>query len=73
MSDAPRTASPTRFLAEAAAVAVSFLVYAAIAAPLPALNEPHYLAKAKHFWNPAWCAGDLFLESANAHTQCSME
>jgi len=39
-----------------------------VAAPLPALNEPHYLAKAKHYWNPAWCAGDLFLESANAHT-----
>ncbi|MEM9412089.1 MAG: hypothetical protein AAGA30_13310 [Planctomycetota bacterium] len=31
------------------------------------MNESHYLTKAKHFWNPEWCAGDLFMESANAH------
>lgn len=68
MSDPSRTAVPPRFGVEWAAVAISFLVYSVVAAPLPALNEPHYLAKAKHFWNPAWCAGDLFLESANAHT-----
>jgi hypothetical protein len=35
--------------------------------PLPGVNEPHYLGKSLHFWNPAWCAGDFFLESANAH------
>lgn len=35
--------------------------------PIPAVNEPHYLCKAKHFWNPQWCAGDLFLESSNPH------
>lgn len=33
----------------------------------PNVNESHYLAKAKHYWNPTWCAGDLFLESADAH------
>lgn len=49
------------------AVWVSFLLYSAVAAPVPALNEPHYLTKAKHFWQPAWCAGDAFLESADAH------
>lgn len=52
---------------DAALVWVSFLVYSALSAPVPALNEPHYLAKARHFWQPTWCAGDLFLESANAH------
>ncbi len=33
----------------------------------PDINEPHYLAKAKHFWNPAWCPLDFFLNSADAH------
>ncbi len=50
------------------AVWLSLLVYGAVAAPLPAVNEPHYLCKSKHFWQPEWCAGDFFLESPNAHT-----
>ena len=29
--------------------------------PPPGVNEPHYLCRLKHFWNPGWCAGDLFL------------
>ena len=33
----------------------------------PDVNEAHYLAKAKHYWNPQWCQGDFFLESADAH------
>jgi hypothetical protein len=33
----------------------------------PDVGESHYLTKAKHYWNPAWCAGDLFLESRDAH------
>lgn len=33
----------------------------------PEVNEPNYLAKAKHYWNPDWCEGDFFLESADAH------
>ena len=36
-------------------------------APAPAVNESHYLPKAKHYWQPEWCAGDAFLESADAH------
>lgn len=35
--------------------------------PPPDVNEAHYLAKAKHYWQPTWCAGDHFLESADAH------
>ncbi|MCI0334477.1 MAG: hypothetical protein L0228_14765 [Planctomycetes bacterium] len=31
--------------------------------PPPNVNEAHYLCRLKHFWNPQWCAGDLFLES----------
>lgn len=43
-------------------VSVSFL-----GAPLPGLNEPHYLTKARAAADPTWCRGDFFLQSANAH------
>ncbi len=51
---------------EIAAILALFFLYAGC--PPPDVNEAHYLAKAKHYWNPEWCAGDLFLESADAHT-----
>jgi hypothetical protein len=51
----------------AAAVFASFLGYSLIQAPIPAPNEPHYLTKAKHYWNPDFCPGDFFLDSSNAH------
>jgi hypothetical protein len=35
--------------------------------PVPDVNEAHYLAKARHYWDPEWLAGDFFLESADAH------
>ncbi|MCA9174771.1 MAG: hypothetical protein KDB14_09840 [Planctomycetales bacterium] len=35
--------------------------------PPPGVNEAHYLAKARHYWDPSFCSGDLFLESADAH------
>lgn len=35
--------------------------------PVPDTNEPYYLGKAIHHWNPEWAAGDFFLESADAH------
>lgn len=35
--------------------------------PPPDVGEAHYLAKAKHYWNPAWGQGDMFLESKDAH------
>lgn len=44
-----------------------FAVFAAWRSPVPGVNEPHYLCKAKHFWDPGWCARDLFLSSADAH------
>ncbi len=42
-----------------------FLVGSGIA---PEINEAHYLAKAKHFWNPQWCPNDAFLNSVDAHS-----
>lgn len=44
-----------------------FLVYSFCHAPIPSVNEPHYLTKAKHYWNSDWCSNDFFLESSNAH------
>jgi hypothetical protein len=42
-----------------------FFLYAAC--PVPEVNEVHYWTKAAHFWDPSFAAGDLFLESGDAH------
>ena len=44
-----------------------FLVFSFCHAPIPGVNEPHYLTKSLHSWDANWCAGDFFLESSNAH------
>lgn len=36
-------------------------------APIPAVNEPHYLTKARHFADSDWCRNDFFLASSNPH------
>jgi hypothetical protein len=46
---------------------ILLLFFIAAGSPPPGVGESHYLTKAKHYWDPAWCAGDLFLESADAH------
>ena len=48
-------------------IGASFAADSFLRFPIPGTNEPHYLSKAKHFWNPQWCSGDFFLESSNAH------
>ena len=35
--------------------------------PAPDSNEPHYLSKAKHYWDAGWCAQDFFCNTADAH------
>eukprot|EP00913_Durusdinium_trenchii_P023328 g21906.t1 len=40
---------------------------AEVDAPFQYGDRPHYLAKAKRYWNPDFCPGDLFLDSADAH------
>jgi hypothetical protein len=43
-------------------------VFAYYAGTLPPdVNEAHYLGKARHFWMPQWCDGDMFIASSNAH------
>ena len=56
--------STTRWL-EIALIFLVFFVHGG--APTPHVNETYYLTKAKHYWDPEWCAGDMFLESADAH------
>lgn len=48
-------------------ILLSFAVFASVRSPVPGVNEPHYLTKAKNFWDPAWCSRDPFLQSTNAH------
>jgi hypothetical protein len=50
-----------------AAVFVSFAISSFARYPIPGPNEPHYLCKAKHYWDPNWCSRDFFLTSSNAH------
>ncbi len=51
--------------AEIALVFAVFFVQGAW--PVPEVNEPNYLGKAIHFWNPAWAPHDFFLRTADTH------
>ena len=35
--------------------------------PVPEVNEPYYLGKAIHFWNPQWASSDWFLKTPDTH------
>lgn len=54
-----------RSIGEALLILLCFMLYAGQIAP--DVNESHYLTKAKHFWNPNWCPGDIFLGSSFSH------
>lgn len=66
-SNDPLPAAPRRSLvvAEVALVFVVFFLQGAW--PVPDVNEPYYLGKAIHFWNPDWIPSDTFLDSADTH------
>jgi len=49
------------------AVWISCLVSSFLGAPVPGVNEPHYLALARSFVEPGWCARDPFLQSTPVH------
>jgi hypothetical protein len=62
------TSSPSSPLLAAMELLVLFCLFLACAGgPPPEVNEAHYLAKARHAWDPAWCSRDIFLQSADAH------
>ena len=48
-------------------VAAFFTAWSLLHVPIPGVNEPHYLCKARAAADPAWCARDFFLHSTNAH------
>ena len=50
---------------ESVFVFLFFLTYAGQLAP--AVNEAHYLCKARHYWDPTWCPNDQFMNSADTH------
>ncbi len=52
-------------LIEIVLIVAVFVTHAGL--QVPEVNEPNYLAKAKHYWNPDWCRRDFFLDSADAH------
>jgi hypothetical protein len=53
------------------AILESLLIFAVFclqgAWPVPEVNEPYYLGKAIHYWNPQWASSDLFLQTADTH------
>jgi hypothetical protein len=44
---------------------IVMIFFIATGDPVPSVNETHYIARLKHYWNPDWCQGDLFLESTD--------
>jgi hypothetical protein len=52
-------------LAEIALIFGVFFIQGAF--PAPDVNEPYYLGKAIHFWNPDWIRGDFFLDCRDTH------
>lgn len=55
------------FTALAEVLLLVLVFFVASGDPPPMVNEPHYLCRLKHYWNPNWCQGDLFLDSTDAH------
>ncbi|MDR2346323.1 MAG: GNAT family N-acetyltransferase [Planctomycetaceae bacterium] len=49
-------------------VLILFFVFCVLGGtPIPDVNEPYYIGKAIHFWNPDWVLDDTFLESRDSH------
>ena len=64
----PYSVLRTLFPAALIEIALIFAVFAIQGAwPVPDVNEPYYLGKAIHYWNPDWLRGDFFMESADTH------
>lgn len=54
-----------RTAGEAALILAVLVIYAGD--PVPAINEAHYLLKAKNFWQPEFLSRDAFVTSGKAH------
>jgi uncharacterized protein DUF6798 len=62
----PSRQATTLVIAEVALVFLVFFLQGA--RPVPEVNEPYYIGKAIHFWNPEWIPNDPFLDSSDTHT-----
>jgi hypothetical protein len=62
----PSRRTKTLVVAEVALVFLVFFIQGA--RPVPEVNEPYYIGKAIHFWNPQWIPNDAFLDSSDTHT-----
>ena len=58
---------PARVAATAAVLAAGFVAHALVQAWPPGVNEPQYVAKARHWWDREFCPGDFFLDSSDPH------
>lgn len=58
---------PRRWTALAEVAVVVLLFFAVGGGPPPGINEAHYLALAKNFWQPDWCVRDPFIASSKTH------
>ncbi|QDU76546.1 hypothetical protein Pan97_35980 [Bremerella volcania] len=63
-AEQPQTTTSPRWIELGLIVLLFFLLVGPLT---PEVNEPHYLSKARHYWNPAWCPNDHFLNSGDAH------
>ena len=67
-TNAAAARAPAGFGSMLCEVFVILAVFAAAGAwPVPDVNETAYLTKARHYADPAWCQGDFFLETPDAH------
>ena len=65
---APPSARLVRLVRWSCEILLMTAIFAAAGAwPTPDTNEAHYLARARHSWDPSWGAGDFFLDSPEAH------
>lgn len=55
--------STRRCLVEVLLIVMVFFIATGDVAPN--VNESHYLCRLKHYWDPEWCKGDLFLDSSD--------
>ncbi len=60
-----QVSEPVRQVAEVAGILVIFFLLGG--GPAPEVNEAHYLAKARHFWDAGFCPRDHFLNSGDGH------
>ncbi len=66
MLESNRTTLP-RWLPVVEVALIGLVFFVAAGWPPPEMNEPHYLGKARHFWDPNWIRGDFFLNSHDTH------